>query len=413
MNAVGKLTELIARRKPGYSLDQAFYTDPEIFALDMERAVFPQWLMIDHVSRIPNPGDYFVHRIAGEEIIVVRGQDHEVRAFYNVCRHRGSRICREAEGNAKLLRCPYHAWSFDLEGNLRAARLMDDDFNPDDFSLHKCHIGIGEGMIFLNLSKGEPPAFEDFIAPLRPYMQLHGLADARVAHRGAYPTEANWKLVLENFFECYHCQPSHPEYCQVHPPAYVLAYGGGRGSGPEEAEEAYQPELDAFVARAASMGHPTGAWGDDMAGTFWRGMDRMPIKDGWLSETADGTPAAPLMGQFNDWDGGYTGVFSSPFATLLMTNDFATAFRFTPVSALYTEVDLLWLVRGDSENGKDVDVDKMTWLWDVTTVADKRIIEDNQAGVMSRMYRPGPYSRQEKAVEALIQWYLERLGAVV
>lgn len=400
--------DLMAARQPGFSLQQEFYRDPAVFDADMTRVVGHQWLMIDHVGRIPKPGDYFLYKIGGDEIIIVRGQDGEIRAFFNVCRHRGSRICREAAGNARVLTCPYHAWAYDLEGKLKSARLMPEGFDPADYSLHPCYVGIAEGLIFINLAN-DPPDFETFVGPLRSYMRLHGLADAKVAHRGAYPTAANWKLVLENFFECYHCQPAHKEYCQVHTPAYVLAFGAGRESGPVEAEAAFEPELAAFKERAAAMGHPVGDWGELGKRGMFRGCDRMPIRDGYLSETEDGAPAGPLMGAFKDWDGGYTSVFFGPFATLLMTNDFATAFRFTPVGPLYTEVDLFWMVSPDAEPGKNLDVEKMIWLWDVTTVADKRIIEDNQAGVLSSRYRPGPYSRQERAIEGLIEWYFGQL----
>ncbi|NQV43494.1 MAG: aromatic ring-hydroxylating dioxygenase subunit alpha [Rhodospirillales bacterium] len=400
---------LIDTYEDGYSLDQPFYLDQGIFDADFERVIEPMWLFVDHVSRIPNAGDYFLFEIAGESIIVVRGRDQEIRAFYNVCRHRGSRICREKQGNAKLLMCPYHAWSFDLDGTLKAARTMPEGFDPGEWGLHPCHARVREGLIFLNLSRNEPPDFEDFIKPLLPCLELHDLGNAKVAHSGSYPTDANWKLVLENFFECYHCQPSHPEYCQVHPKDYVLARGAGKGSGPDGSEEAYQPQLDAFNARAAALGHTVAGFSDGAGSLHFRGSDRTGIQEGWLSETEDGTPAAPLMGKFTDWDGGYTGISFNPLSTLLMTNDFATAFRFTPIDATHTDVELIWMVRADAEEGKDYDKEKMIWLWDVTTIADKRIIEDNHAGVTSRRYQPGPYSDHEHGTQGLIHWYLNRL----
>jgi len=298
---------------------------------------------------------------------------------------------------------------FDLDGTLKAARTMPDGFDPGEWGLHPCHVGVREGLIFLNLSRKEPPDFEDFIKPLLPCLELHDLGNAKIAHSGSYPTDANWKLVLENFFECYHCQPSHPEYCKVHPKDYVLALGGGKGSGPDGAEEAYQPQLDAFNAKAAAMGHTVEGYSEGEASFNLRGAGRTGIQEGWLSETEDGKPAGPLMGKFNDWDGGYTGVSFNPFSTLLMTNDSATAFRFTPIDATHTDVELIWMVRADAEEGKDYDKAKMIWLWDVTTIADKRIIEDNHAGVTSRRYQPGPYSDHERNTQALIHWYLNRL----
>lgn len=409
MNGID-LSTLIGQHRDGFSMAQPFYADPDIFQADVERVILPEWHLVDHVSRIPDAGDYFLFELAGESIIVIRGWDGEIRAFYNVCRHRGSRICRAAHGNVRLLRCPYHAWSYDLDGSLKAAQLMSGDFDAGEYGLHPCRLGVTNGLIFVWMSSDSPPDFDDHMAPFSPYLELHGLADARIAHRASYPTDANWKLVLENFFECYHCQPAHPEYCQVHPKDFILAYGGGEGSGPVEAEIAYQPQLDAFNKKAAAMGHVTGRFSDEGRSRYMRGAARTPFKENWLSETQDGKPVAPLMGRFTDWDGGYTATAFSPFSTILAPNDFATIFRFIPVSATRTDVELIWLVRGDAEEGKDYDLRKMIWLWDVTTIADKTIIESNSAGVMSRQYRPGPYSRHEAGTNALVNWYLARLN---
>ena len=123
---IKKLTESYSE---GKSLPREFYTSPTIYIDEINSIYFNQWLTVDHVSRIPNPGDYFLFDVEKESIIIIRGRDDVIRAFYNVCTHRGSRVCLEEEGNKKLLVCPYHAWSFDAEGNLKAARFMPDDFD--------------------------------------------------------------------------------------------------------------------------------------------------------------------------------------------------------------------------------------------------------------------------------------------
>ncbi len=403
---------MIARHRDGFSMEKPFYLDPGVFEADVERVIMPIWHLVDHASRIPNAGDYFLFELAGESIIVVRGWEGEIRAFYNVCRHRGSIICREAHGNVRLLRCPYHAWSYDLDGSLKVAQLMHEGFDLKDYGLHPCHIGVSYGLIFVNLSPQPGIDFDTFIDPFTPYFELHGLANAKIAHRASYPTEANWKLVLENFFECYHCMPAHPEYCQVHAKDYILAYGGGNGSGPEEAEVVFQPQLDAFNEKCKSLGHLYGSFVEtDDNSPHMRSAARTPFKDGWLSETRDGQPAAPLMGTFKDWDGGYSATAFSPFATIFMPNDFASIFRFIPVNEDHTDVELIWLVRAEAEEGRDYDLEKIIWLWDVTTIADKTIIEGNKQGILSRRYEPGPYSRHEKGTNYLINWYLNRLRA--
>ena len=409
MTQNGKIDRLISERKAQFSLPQAFYKDPDLFTRDIDRLVARQWLLVDHVSRIPNPGDYFLFEIADESIIIVRGKDGGVRSFYNVCRHRGSRVCLERQGNVRLFVCPYHAWSYGLDGALRGARQMPEGFDPAEHGLHSCHTRILEGLIFIKLSEEDPGDFDEEMAPFVPYLQLHGIANAKVAARGDYPTDANWKLVLENFFECYHCAPAHPEYCAVHSKQMLQAYGAGPGSGTPEAIAAFQDQLDAFHARCADLGHPVGDFLDPADADTCRSFDRVPIRPGFLSETQDGQPAAPLMGQFKDFDGGLTSISFNPFATLLMNNDFTTVFRFTPRGPLGTDVELIWLVDAKAEEGKDYDVEKIKWLWDVTTISDKTIIENNHKGVMSSRYQPGPYSAMETAVERLVDWYLNQI----
>ena len=155
--------QLLENYQEGKALPQQFYTNEKIFSEEMKRIYFKQWLMVDHVSRIPNPGDYFVFEAEKESIIIIRGRDKKIRAFYNVCTHRGSRICLEEEGTKKLLVCPYHAWSFSAEGDLKAARYMPEDFKKEEWGLKKCHLKIHEGLIFINLSLEEPMNFENAV----------------------------------------------------------------------------------------------------------------------------------------------------------------------------------------------------------------------------------------------------------
>ncbi|MBT5434675.1 MAG: aromatic ring-hydroxylating dioxygenase subunit alpha, partial [Rhodospirillaceae bacterium] len=215
------LDDLLQRHTPDMSLEQPFYTDRSIFERDLERVVAPQWLFVEHISALPEPGDYVLFEVAGESIIIVRGRDREVRALFNVCRHRGSRICLEPKGNVRTLTCPYHAWVYDLGGALLRAPLMADDFDAGDWSLHACHVHVWEGMIFINLAgEGEEVAdFNEIAEAFERYTLPYRLGDAKVVHRETYPTDANWKLAVENFRECYHCAAAHPEYTLVN--AYV------------------------------------------------------------------------------------------------------------------------------------------------------------------------------------------------
>ena len=403
-----EIKNLIKKQKSNYTLDQQFYTNDDIFDLDLKNIFYNQWVFVGHISRIPNLGDYFLFDIGNESIIIIRGANNKIYAHYNVCRHRGSHICLEEQGNKKILVCPYHAWSYNLDGSLKSARLMNEDFNKQNWSLHSCNLKIFEGLIFINLSKN-PNSFEEFISPTKKFIEFHGLADAKIAHRQLYPTHGNWKLTLDNFHECYHCQPSHPEYCSVHDPEYIIAYGAGNNTGPTS--EKFIKKLNEWNKEVEDMGHVTGEYSETEYNDYSRSAERTPLKEGKFTETKSGKPIAKLMGKFKQYDKGYTSVGTSPFNSLLMCNDFATLFTFIPKSTLYTEVELMWLVHKDAKEGIDYNLEEITWMWDVTTIADKRIIENNQKGVLSNQYKPGPLSQMEKGLEKFKIWYLKQLDS--
>ena len=400
------LKNLIKKQKSNYTLDQEFYVDDYIFNLDIKNIFSKQWVFVGHTSRIPKYGDFFLFNIGKESIIIIRDKDNKIYAHYNVCRHRGSHICLEESGNKKLLVCPYHAWSYNLDGSIKSARLMNDNFNKEEWSLNKCNLKIFEGLIFINLSD-KPNDFNEFIAPTKKFIELHGLSNAKIAHRQMYPTNGNWKLTLDNFHECYHCQPAHPEYCKVHDKEYIIAYGAGSNTGPSSKK--FDKILQNWNEKVKKMGHVTGEYSESEFNDNSRCAESTPLKEGMFTETKSGKPVSKLMGDFKEYDCGYTSVGTSPFNSLLMCNDFATLFTFIPVSSLHTQVELMWLVHKDAEEGKDYNLEEMTWMWDLTTIADKKIIENNQKGVLSKKYVPGPLSEMEKGLEKFKSWYLKHL----
>lgn len=411
MSAVLKndIDSLIANYKDGYSLEQAFYIAPDIFARDMDRLITQRWLLVDHASRIPNKGDYFLFDIGDESIIIIRQSEEQVNAFFNVCRHRGSRVCLEHEGNKGLLTCPYHAWTYELDGQLRPPRLMPDGFDRSQFGLHKCHVKVFHGFIFVCLSKEAPPDFDEEYSEFSEMLDFHGFADAKIAVKRDYPNQCNWKLVVENFIECYHCAPSHAAYCSVHPEDQLTALGAGPGSGPPEALKKYQPQWDEWTARTKELGHPIPFIDSDENSLDMAQLSRLPINDrNFESETRDGKPASKkLMGKFKQCDQGETAFVFNSIGYVLAMNDFAMMARFTPRDAVNTDVQLSWLVHKDAVEGVDYDPDNLAWVWDVTIKEDKIITEDNNAGILSSRYQPGPYSTQESRVATFIKWYLK------
>lgn len=393
------------------SMGRDFYTAPAFHDLDMEAVFKNEWILVDHASRIPDRGQYFLFEIGNESIIIVRESDDRINAFYNVCRHRGSRVCLEKSGKRNLLTCPYHAWSYGLDGSLKAALTMPEGFDKSRYGLHSCHVEVVEGLIFINLSEDMPQDFDELYDKVIPYLQFQGIGEAKIAVKRNYPNQANWKLVVENFIECYHCKPAHPEYCSVHLWDKLLAVGAGPGSSSQELESTYLPIQQAWEASTSALGNMVGVYESDSGMVM--GV-RVPInpETNVISETIDGSAAcAKLLGDLKERDGGQTIVFFNPFSIIAACNDFAVMFRWSPRDADNTDVELTWLVHKDAEEGVDYSEDVLAKVWDITICQDKQITEDNQAGIRSDKYQPGPYSFHEAKIVQFKAWYLDKLKA--
>ena len=394
------IADLAARQRPGFTLDAAFYMDPAIFASERQR-VFPRdWIYAGHVSQIPETGDYFTYTLAEDSVVVVRTESGEVLAFANVCRHRGSRVCDAASGQVKQFVCPYHGWVYRLDGTLRSARLFPDSFDTGGFGLHRVSLTIFHGLIFVSF-KASAESFAPAVRAISHCFDSFALDKAKLAAKITYPVAANWKLALENYLECYHCAPAHLEFSQSHSIKFP------RGT---------YPELDDSLLQRAET---AGVCCDDIYRAFQieparevsYGYDRYALFDGYETGSKDGKPLAPLMGNISTFDGGASnGQFGALFY-LLAYCDHTVLYRFTPKTVSETEMDIFWLVDADAVEGKDYNYADLIWLWDVTSIADKTIIERNQTGVRSVFYQPGPYSPMEEWVSMFRDWYLDRLTA--
>lgn len=384
------LLDLFESFRPGWSLAQGFYLHPDVFEADL-RLLEDRWVCAGHVSEAAAPGDWFTCELGAELAIIVRGEDGVLRALANVCRHRGSRLCVEPRGQATLLACPYHAWSYRLDGRLRAAREMPDGFDPAGFGLKPLPIKVVGGLVFVSFGP-TPPPFGEAEAALAAMTVLYGWESARIAHRETYRVSANWKLVMENYHECYHCAPAHPEFSVLH----ALARPNNRAL-------CAAPDPETGLADYEAWGAPDGR---ETARVM-----RSALTQGVLTGSADGRPLAPPMGLAGArWDGqcvfGELGFLSA----FLAYADHGVIYRFIPRAVLDTEMEVTWLVSGDAEADEDYDLERLTWLWDVTSRADKRIIERNQAGVASRAYEPGPFSLMEPGTRAYVERYVRELA---
>jgi Rieske 2Fe-2S family protein len=393
-----EINQLIDRQRERHSLAREFYSDPEIYERDIERIFLRSWLYAGHWSEIPNPGDWFLFDFAGESVIIAHTLDGGISAMLNVCRHRGSRVCVEQSGCSKRLICRYHGWTYDLEGQLVGASRMNEDFDKSGIRLRRVNVEVLDGMIFVNFAE-QPASFSAVREGLADCLRPYDLANAKVAHRQSYPITANWKLAVENYCECYHCAPAHPEYSRGH----SLAHFGIRAG----------ELLEQVMARAGACG-----LSDRIVNCMYQdapgfgadyGYDRYPLIREHVTGSDDGGPVAPLLGTISDYDGGATDLQIGPVLFGLMYCDYVVLYRFTPLAVDRADCDITWLVRGDAEEGRDYDRDRLTWLWDVTTHADKAIIERNQQGVNSRYYVPGQLSTMENYTWKFLSWYLATL----
>ena len=389
------IARLIKAHQQGFALERDFYRDSDIFEREIQRIFMRSWLYVGHQSLIPKVGDYYLFEMAGESVIIVRSGADRIDALLNVCRHRGSRVCWEAAGQATRFTCRYHGWTYDLDGQLRATSRMPDDFDKTAYPLKKVAVRVFQGLLFINFSD-DPAPFDvieqDMAEPLRPY----GLEHARVAHRQTYPIAANWKLTVENYCECYHCAPSHPEY----------TVGHGRAMPRAEVNELLSQVMAKAEAVGLSSHDVERSWLDSGAVGTDRGFERYPLLRGHLTGSRDGQPVAPLLGNITGYDGGATDIHLGPVTFGLAYCDHVVLYRFTPRAQHSTDCEITWLVNADAKEGRDYSRDALTWLWDVTTIEDKAIIEYNQAGVSSRFYEPGPYSEMEDFTRRFVDWYL-------
>jgi Rieske 2Fe-2S family protein len=318
-----------------------------------------------------------------------------VNALLNVCRHRGSRICDAPAGRESRLTCKYHGWTYGLDGSLKALGFAPEGIDKSRLGLKRLQARVFQGLIFVNFDP-DAAAFDVIENDLGPLLAPWDLAHAKIAHRQNYPIAANWKLTVENYCECYHCLPAHPEY----------SVGHGRSIPRKDCEARLEEVLDRAGAVGLSRAQTRHSWLDAGALGTDRDFERYPLLRGHLTGSRDGKPVAPLMGSITGYDGGATDLHIGPMTFGLMYCDHIVLYRFTPRAMRSTDCEVTWLVNETAVEGRDYDRAALTWLWDVTTIADKTIIERNQAGIDSRFYEPGPLSPMEDFTQRFMEWYV-------
>ncbi|MBL7740920.1 MAG: aromatic ring-hydroxylating dioxygenase subunit alpha [Chitinophagaceae bacterium] len=384
--------QLIRNYRPGFSLEQAFYIHSDVFAYEWEYIFKTQWLYAGSTAQIPKPGDYFLYQLRQESIIVIRGNHGEVHAHYNTCRHRGSAICLADAGHAVKLICPYHQWVYDKDGTLLQARMMPDDFCKEEYALQSVQVRVAEGLIFICLS-ADAPDFSPVLKSLAPYIRPYNIHKAKLACKKNYILQANWKLVAENFRECYHCGGAHPEYCNA-----VI------GASLREDTQALTTDKQQDWKAKGLATELVEAVNDTTTYAI-----RYPLRPGIESYSVDGKKVSIPMGMHTDHDAGVVGLVNYPNFWMDAVSDYIWTMRVTPVSASVTDVEFCWLVDEKAIEGKDYTIERLTEFWEITGEQDGKLCENNFKGILSSAYRPGPYAPVEDQVMNFVNWCVARL----
>ncbi|MEN3602037.1 aromatic ring-hydroxylating dioxygenase subunit alpha [Brucella abortus] len=396
MDVRNEMLELLTGRDPNFSLEQKFYTDPDYYKLDLENIFYKDWLFVGHDCELPKTGSYMTVLIGAYPVIIVRDAQGGIRAFHNSCRHRGSRICSAEKGTAAKLVCPYHQWTYELDGRLLFARQVGPDFKPADYGLKAVHCETVAGYIYICVAE-EAPDFAAFRNLVEPYLAPHNIKDAKVAFESSIIEKGNWKLVWENNRECYHCAANHPELCRTYPEAPTA-------TGVQGVME--DPEINQLWKSCASIGLPA-RFNISEDGRYR--ITRIPLLRDAVSYTMSGKAA--VKKSLSDKVAGSTNIgamllFNYPSTWNHLMADHAISFRVLPISAEETLVTTKWLVHKDAVEGVDYDLDELTHVWIQTNDQDRKIVEENAVGIHSPAYQPGPYSvEHEGGVMQFLEWY--------
>jgi glycine betaine catabolism A len=429
MTAVS-IDDLLAGQTPGHTLPQAFHLDPEVYRLELERIWRRGWLFAAHTAELRHAGDRSVFDVGDGSALIVRGEDGGLRAFHNVCRHRGSRLVDSGIASFEglpgysgatstgvaggvpadpYIRCPYHQWAYRLDGSLAASGGMDrmEGFDPAANGL--CPLDCAEvgGLVFVRFeppAPASPPSVEpepeiyELGGPLLP----QGLEKAKVAYAQTYLVGAGWKVVWENNRECWHCHIGHPEYIKSH---FDTA-----NTASTEVQQRIADRTAVMVEALSGLAAGDVYDGGGLAafpspGRAWS-AHRTPLVEGFATESLDGAPVAPLMGSYKSYDVGTLRLRALPNFWCHASADHAVTTRLAPAGVERTEVVVTWLVDGSAVEGADYLLDRLLPVWERTSEQDWLLCERNQRGIRSSGYRPGPLSdRHEANVSAFHRWY--------
>jgi Rieske 2Fe-2S family protein len=353
-----------------------YYTSPEVFEAERVRIFGRAWTAVCRTDALAAAGDFVMVDVAGESLLVTRSDDGRIRTFYNVCRHRGTQLCERSAGRFPgAITCPYHAWTYGLDGSLRAARNMQDaaGFDASDYPLHQVKTETAAGFVFVRLERtDDSETLSAFLEPLASKLErwnIGGLASVRSIQ---YELACNWKLIVQNYSECYHCPVLHPQLDKLSP----------WDSGSND------------LIDGALIGGP------------------MALRPAVETMSLDGTGARAPLGGVDGEDLRrvyYYAIF--PGMLLSLHPDYVMVHRIEPLGVDRSRVTCEWLFDRTVAAAESFDPSHAIEFWDLTNRQDWHICELSQRGVASRAYRPGPYSPYESMLRAFDAHYLASIGS--
>jgi glycine betaine catabolism A len=381
---------LLRQRRAGHSLPQSLYTDHAAFEFD-QSAIFGQsWLMAGLECELPKPGSHMAMMVGKWPVLITRDQGGNIHAFHNSCRHRGSVLCQPGHGSASKLVCPYHRWTYNLDGSLFAAARMPADLDKSAHGLNRIPVRIVAGAIFICLAD-EPPPFDEFGDRFAEYAGPLNFVDLKLAATDLMVEQANWKLVMDNARECCHCPTGHPELAVSFP----VVFKGLLGSDGDLRSVEYEALMDALGLPHAGL-----------QGDWWQ-IGRFALNEGAKTISMDGQHSVKkLLIEANGGNVGSLRWAIDPHLFAHATADQVFTCSFMPVSATETHAFSKWFVHKDAVEGVDYHLPALKELWIKTNLQDRDLAENNQRGVVSPGYTPGPYSPEAEALALrFTDWY--------
>ena len=405
--------ELLNLRQPGHAMPGELYGREDVFQNDMDVIFHKHWIMIGVAADVPEAGDVSVVDVGKASVLIVHDDDDVIRAFRNVCRHRGARLKDAGKSTVGMLVCPYHQWTYDLAGDLKHASHMGKDFNRECRSLIPVHLRNIGGLLFACLSDDAPDDIERLDEVMSPRLAPFSLGNTKVAYENDVIEAGKWKLVIENNRECYHCKGGHPELL-------VSLSSADLGYSAEELTEQERKDVDEFEELTRCQVASWDADGlihsvhDEMDGdkpTMFRAQRQVIIGAGESQTMTTRVASKKLLVDSTRRDLGSTHLWTHSSWNHVMSDHAVITFCI-PLTPDTTLVRTKWLVHADAVEGVDYNLDELTEVWKATNAADARFVQINHSGTQDPGYIPGPYSKfTEVYLEKFALWYTRRLTA--